>query len=66
MWNRNVADDVLFQEHFADLDYLDWFRAQKYWNKHPYRLESELPWGLMCVLQSNNSQNNIQHKSDIT
>ena len=23
--NRNVADDVLFQKHFTDLDYLDWF-----------------------------------------
>ena len=22
---RNVADDVLFQEHFTDMDYLDWF-----------------------------------------
>ena len=22
---RNAADDVLFQEHFTDLDYLDWF-----------------------------------------
>ena len=22
---RNVADDVLFQKHFRDLDYLDWF-----------------------------------------
>ena len=22
---RNVADDVLFQEHFTDLDYIDWF-----------------------------------------
>ena len=22
---RNVADDVLFQKHFTDLDYLDWF-----------------------------------------
>ena len=22
---RNVADDVLFQTHFTDLDYLDWF-----------------------------------------
>ena len=21
---RNVADDVLFQKHFTDLDYLDW------------------------------------------
>ena len=21
----NVADDVLFQKHFTDLDYLDWF-----------------------------------------
>ena len=22
---RNVADDVLLQKHFTDLDYLDWF-----------------------------------------
>ena len=22
---RNVADDVWFQGHFIDLDYLDWF-----------------------------------------
>ena len=22
---RNIADDVLFQEHFTDLDYLGWF-----------------------------------------
>ena len=22
---RNAADDVLFQKHFTDLDYLDWF-----------------------------------------
>ena len=22
---RNVADDVLFQKHFTDLDCLDWF-----------------------------------------
>ena len=23
--HRNVADDVLFQRHFTDLDYLHWF-----------------------------------------
>ena len=23
--DRNEADDVLFQEHFTDLDHLDWF-----------------------------------------
>ena len=22
---KNVADDILYQEHFADLDYLNWF-----------------------------------------
>ena len=22
---KTVADDVLFQKHFTDLDYLDWF-----------------------------------------
>ena len=27
---RNVADDVLFQKHFTDLDYLDWFRHTNY------------------------------------
>ena len=23
--HRNAADDILLQEHFTDLDYLDWF-----------------------------------------
>ena len=26
---RNVANDVLFQRHFKDLDYLDWFSRYK-------------------------------------
>ena len=26
---RNVANDVLFQRHFTDLDYLDWFSRCK-------------------------------------
>ena len=26
---RNVANDVLFQSHFTDLDYLDWFSRCK-------------------------------------
>ena len=27
--HRNVADDVLFQEHFTDLDHLEWFPDTK-------------------------------------
>ena len=26
---RNVADDVLLQKHFTDLDYLDWFSGNE-------------------------------------
>ena len=26
---RNVADDVLFQEHFTHMDYLNWFSRYK-------------------------------------
>ena len=26
---RNVANDVLFQRHFTDVDYLDWFSKHK-------------------------------------
>ena len=26
---KNVANDVLFQRHFTDVDYLDWFSRYK-------------------------------------
>ena len=33
---RNVADDVLFQKHFADLDSLDWFSRYERFCEPPY------------------------------
>ena len=33
---RNVADDVLFQKHFTDLDYLDRFSRYERFCEPPY------------------------------
>ena len=38
---RNVANDVLFQRHFTDVDYLDWFSDES--SNSPATAIADLP-----------------------
>ena len=52
---RNVADDVLFQKHFTDLDYLDWFSTYEGFGEPRYlqtRVQIHMPRLLQIYFNS--------------